>query len=147
MTLQALFDKLKSSHLELKDKVKELCRHCASSAELTTFKCLLLQFPPLHSLNDILDEMSTTPNMKMLRSTASPRKYGTPQTTAGVKRRASTSAGGCPLKSLKFSPHLFKKEPTSDSKDYSPNGRLDLAGVADSYKGEEDEDIIEIDGV
>lgn len=70
-TLQALFDKLRISHFELKDEFKQLCVRCAENSELTTLKALLLQYPPLHSLNDILDDISSSPNMKMIRTAIS----------------------------------------------------------------------------
>lgn len=133
--------------MNLKEEVKELCRRCSSTAALPTFKSLLLDFPPLHNLNDILDEMSTTPNMKMLRRTGSPSDGGALMTSQAAKRRASTSTGGCVTKSLKFSPHLFKMEPVElDSKPYSPNGGLDLA-AGDKHKFGDDDEIIEIDGL
>lgn len=146
--MQALFDKLKSSHLDLKDEVKELCRRCSTTVDLTTFKSLLLQFPPLHSLNDILEDMTTTPNMKMTRNSTSPRTGMTPKVTPDLKRRSDSSVGVPAAKSLKFSPHLLKIEPTtSDVKEYSPNGVLEVIAAVKNYKGDEDDDIIEIDGM
>lgn len=112
-TLLALFEKLKRSHSNLKDEVKELCRRSASTAALTTLKSILLQFPPLHNLNDILDDMSATPNMKIQRSSTSPRNAVTPQTKSLAKRKTTSSARGAASKALKFSPHLFKVEPSN----------------------------------
>lgn len=147
-TLQALFDKLKRSHLELKDEVRELYRRCGYIAELMTLKSVLLQFPPLHNLNDILDGLSATPNLNLLRSTSSACNGVSPQLTSAAKRRSAPSIGVAAAKALKFSPHLLKKEPTTcDGKDYSTQGGLELLSADTSCKGEEDDDIIEIDGM
>lgn len=52
------------------------------------------------------------------------------------------------LKALKFLPHLFKTEPnTSDANLYSPNRVLHLDTVENRYKADEEDDVIEIDGV
>lgn len=136
------------SHSDLKDEVKELCRRCSSSDPLPTFKSLLLDFPPLHNLNDILDEMSTTPNTKMTRRPVTPFNASNPRSTPLAKKRASASSIGCATKSLKFSPHLFKTEPVDwDIKPTSPKTALDLAADDKYSKFADDDDIIEIDGL
>lgn len=92
--------------------------------------------------------MSTTLNMKILRSTTSPCNAVTPQMKSLVKRKVVVSVGGVTAKVLKFSPHIFKKElVTTEGKEYSLNGGLQLVATDTNYKGEEDDDIIEIDGL
>lgn len=113
--------------MELKDELKELFRRWASSSDLTTFKSLILEFPPLHGLNDILDDMSSTPNTKLMKKMNSPRTSVLPKTTSHVKRRSGANAGGSTVKSLKFSPHMFKTEPNAnDANTLSPIGVLEL---------------------
>lgn len=147
-TLQALFDKLRKNHLDMKDEVKELCRRFTSHTELQTFKSLLLQFPPLHTLNEIVDDMSSTPKSKMMRRTTSPSNGGTPKPATCPKRKSTSKNYGGPSKALKFSPHLFKVEQTApDSLKSSPKGCLELAAAEDIGKGESEDEIIEIDGL
>lgn len=111
-------------------------------------KSLLLQFPPLHYLNEMVDEMSTTPKKKMLKRTQSPSNDATPRITAVSKIRSSSSVGGCASKSLKFSPHLFKTEPlTCEGRLYSPNGVLDRPANEKTCNSEQEDDIIDIDAL
>lgn len=92
--------------------------------------------------------MSTTPNMKLMRRSGTPIKGITPETTRVMKRMPASSPARCATKSLKFSPHLFKTEPTTfEGKPYSPKGCLEMAAADNSSKGEEDDEIIEIDGL
>lgn len=147
-TLQALFDKLKTNHAELKEEFKELCRRSVGHAEITCLKSVLLEFPPLHGLNDIFEDLCITPKTKMARHVNTPRNNGTAATSAIPKRRSGGSAGVSATKSLKFSPHLLKTEPTtSGGNDYSRDGVLELTTTHNGYKADEEDDIIEIDGV
>lgn len=130
----------------MKEEFKEVCRRSAANGELTSLKSVLLDFPPLHGLNDILDDMSMTPNTKMERNGCSPRNAATPQTTTRTKKRSASGISA--TKSLRFSPHLFKTEPnTTGANEYSPDGVLDLVPEENGYKAEAEDDVIEIDGL